>query len=34
MHPDSNTYTGGFVDGLPHGEGLMAYSNGDRCAHW
>ena len=30
-YPSGSTYTGDFVDGLPHGEGSIAYSGGNRC---
>ena len=30
-YPNGDTYNGGFVDGLQHGQGEMVYANGDRC---
>ena len=30
-YADGSTYTGDFGDGLPHGEGSIAYSGGNRC---
>ena len=29
--PNGNSYTGDFEDGLPHGQGSIAFPSGNRC---